>query len=206
MKVRIIEIGPAGLAQYALIPSRFWISTLLQVEEVTDGWGGLKLREVPVANPYWKDYDSYGELPTDWPALFDVSQWGFFLSVAGQKPAGAAAVAIDTPGCNMLDGRRDLAALWDIRIHPEYRGAGIALFKHIACWSRGRGCRQMKVETQNVNVPACRFYRQMGCHLGEIRGFAYAAHPALAHEVMLNWYLDLNVEGCKGELRKEPRV
>jgi len=49
----------------------------------------------------------------------------------------------------------------------------------------------MKIETQNVNVPACRFYQRMGAHLGEIRCYAYAAVPAVAHEVMLNWYLDL---------------
>ena len=49
----------------------------------------------------------------------------------------------------------------------------------------------MKVETQNVNVPACRFYQRMGCRLDEIRRFGYAGVPAVAEEVMLNWYLDL---------------
>lgn len=49
----------------------------------------------------------------------------------------------------------------------------------------------MKVETQNVNVPACRFYQRMGCQLGEIRLYSYAAVPAVAHEVMLNWYYNL---------------
>lgn len=49
----------------------------------------------------------------------------------------------------------------------------------------------MKVETQNVNVPACRFYQRMGCRLGEIRQYGYAAVPAVADEVMLNWYLEL---------------
>jgi streptothricin acetyltransferase len=49
----------------------------------------------------------------------------------------------------------------------------------------------IKVETQNVNVPACRFYQRMDCQWGEIRRFGYAAVPAVAQEVMLNWYLDL---------------
>lgn len=49
----------------------------------------------------------------------------------------------------------------------------------------------MKVETQNVNVPACRFYQRMGCQLGEIRLYSYAAVLAVAHEVMLNWYYNL---------------
>ena len=68
--------------------------------------------------------------------------------VIGQ-PVGGGAVAFDTTGVYMLEGRRDLAVLWDIRSHPVYRGVGIPLFRHAAGWSRKRGCRQMKVETQN---------------------------------------------------------
>ena len=50
----------------------------------------------------------------------------------------------------------------------------------------------MKIETQNVNVPACRFYQRLGCRLGEIHRYGYAAVRAVAGEVMLNWYLDLS--------------
>jgi hypothetical protein len=49
----------------------------------------------------------------------------------------------------------------------------------------------MKVETQNVNVPACRFYAAMGCTLGAVNLHAYAGHPKVGHEVMLLWYYDL---------------
>jgi len=144
-----------------------------------------------VERPYVKDYDSYGEIPTDWPRLFDVTNWGFFLAMDGERPVGAAAVAFATSGVVMLKARHDLAVLWDLRSLPSYRGVGIPLFRYAAEWSRKHGCRQMKVETQNVNVPACRFYQRMGCQLGEIRRFGYAAVPAVAHEVMLNWYYSL---------------
>ena len=50
---------------------------------------------------------------------------------------------------------------------------------------------QLKAETQNVNVAACRFYAAMGCRLGAIHRFAYAGQPHVAGEVMLLWYLDL---------------
>ena len=46
----------------------------------------------------------------------------------------------------------------------------------------------MKVETQNINVPACRFYARMGCELGTIDRFAY---PDLPGETQLLWHLDL---------------
>jgi GNAT superfamily N-acetyltransferase len=190
MPIDILEIGAARLDEYARVPIRFEVRSILQVELVEGGLGGMRLREIPVERPYIKDYDET-ERPTDWPGKFDVTSWAFFLALDGRVPVGAAAVAFDTTGVNMLESRRDLSVLWDIRVLPEARGAGIPLFRRAASWSRARGCRQMKAETQNVNVPACRFYQRMGCRLGEIHRFGYAAVPAVAHEVMLNWYLDL---------------
>jgi len=46
------------------------------------------------------------------------------------------------------------------------------------------------VETQNVNVPACRFYARMGCVLGGIHRFAY---PELPGEARLLWYKALRL-------------
>jgi GNAT superfamily N-acetyltransferase len=191
MPIEIEEIDPTQLERYGQVPSRYLVRTILQAELDTGGLGGIRLRQVPVPEPYEKDYDSYGELPTDWPSKFDVSRWGFFLAHAGQEPVAAAAVAFSTPGVFMLEERQDLAVLWDLRVRPQARGAGIPLFRHAARWARARGGRQLKIETQNVNVPACRFYQRMGAQLGEIRRFGYAAVPAVAHEIMLCWYLDL---------------
>jgi len=191
MPVQIIEVGPERLADYARVPIKFEVKSSLQVELVDGGLGGMLLHQVPVEKPYIKDYDSYGEYPVDWPERFDVTNWGFFLAMDGERPAGAAAVAFDTNGVIMLEARRDLGVLWDLRSHPAYRGVGAPLFRYATEWSRKRGCRQMKIETQNVNVPACRFYQRMGCQLGEIHRFGYAAIPAVAHEVMLNWYYNL---------------
>jgi GNAT superfamily N-acetyltransferase len=155
--------------------------------------GGLRLIEEAVTPPYVKDYDA-DESPIDWPKQFDTRRWVFFLALNGaHSPLGAAAVAYDTPGVNMLEARRDLAVLWDIRVHPDARGRGLGrrLFARAVDWARARSCRQLKIETQNVNVGACRFYRRMGCELGAIHRYGYAAHPDAAHEAMLLWYLDL---------------
>jgi GNAT superfamily N-acetyltransferase len=191
MGIQVKEITPQQLVDYAGIPSRVNVTSILEPDLVEGGLGGILLREVPLRSPYVKDYDSYGELPTDWPVRFDVSNWGFFLALAGGQPIGAAAVAFSTTGVFMLEERSDLSVLWDLRVRPSARGAGIPLFRHASEWSRLRGCRQMKIETQNVNLPACRFYQRMGARLGEVRRFGYAAVPAVAHEVMLCWYLDL---------------
>ena len=78
----------------------------------------------------------------------------------------------------MLGGRDDVAVLWDIRVSPRERGRGTgsALFRAAGDWAGARGFRWLKIETQNVNVPACRFYQKMGCTLGAIDRFAYPGH------------------------------
>ena len=103
---------------------------------------------------------------------------------------GGAVVAWNTPGVNMLEERDDLAVLWDLRVHPEHRrkGIGAQLFRHAAAWARAKGCRQLKVETQNINVPACKFYAKQGCYLGAVH---YGAYPEYPDEAQLLWYLDL---------------
>ena len=92
----------------------------------------------------------------------------------------------------MLEGRDDLAVLWDIRVSPKHRGQGIGrrLMDRVASWARVRQCRWLKIETQNTNVPVCRFYASCGCRLGGIHPGAYTDLP---DEVMLLWYLDLAV-------------
>ena len=103
---------------------------------------------------------------------------------------GGAAVAVDTPGLTMLEGRRDLAVLWDIRVSPDARrqGVGSTLFENVEAWALLHGCRQLKIETQNTNVPACRFYERQGCHL---RAIHRAVYPEFPEEVQLLWYKDL---------------
>jgi len=42
----------------------------------------------------------------------------------------------------------------------------------------------LKVESQNINVPACRFYDAQGC---ELRAVQHGAYPDLPDEVQLLW-------------------
>ena len=90
----------------------------------------------------------------------------------------------------MLEGREDLACLWDLRVHPDYRGKGVGhlLFSQAVEWARQKHCLRLKVETQNINVPACRFYARHGC---ELRGINRYAYGEALDETQLLWYLDL---------------
>lgn len=193
MGIEIREFGTEVLERYGKIPIWFRVESFLCVEEIDNGLGGLLLKEERLDEPYIKDYDDYEEEgPIRWAKRFDVSNWGFFLAFDGDEPVGGAVVAYRSPKVDMLEGRTDLAVLWDIRVHPDRRGEGIgtSLFQHAVRWARERNCRQLKIETQNINVQACRFYVSQGCHLGVIHRHAYM-DPRVAHETMLLWYLDL---------------
>ena len=65
---------------------------------------------------------------------------------------------------------------------------GFALLQAVEDWARARGCRQLKVETQNINVAACKFYARQGFVLAAVDRFAY---PTLPHEIQLLWYKNL---------------
>ncbi len=54
-----------------------------------------------------------------------------------------AVLAQRTPGVYMLEGRDDLAALWDIRVHPDARRDGIG---HMLFEAATREARQHTVD------------------------------------------------------------
>jgi len=107
MQAKIIEVGPERLGEYAGIPIKLEVKQRLEVELVEGGLGGMRLHQVEVEKPYVKDYDSYEDVPTDWPKKFDISNWGFFLAMVGERLAGGAAVAFNTNEVIMLEDRKD---------------------------------------------------------------------------------------------------
>jgi ribosomal protein S18 acetylase RimI-like enzyme len=147
----------------------------------------LSLRKI--SSSWTKDYDLI-EAPATWPDVFDVSRWAIFTAHQDGKRVGGAVAVHNTPELDMLEGRSDLAVLWDIRIAPDARRSGIgsALMHHVEAWARQNLCREMKVETQNINVPACSFYMRHGFAL---RAANYSAYPQFPDEVQLLWYKDL---------------
>jgi len=192
--VRIETIGAEALGTYAAVPMTLDIHTVLDVEPIDRGLGGLLLRERRLPCAWQKDYDSFAEGgPLEWGRQFDLSHWTFFLAMRDGRPVGGATVIAAAPDVLMLDGRTDLALLWDIRVHPDVRreGIGSQLFDRVVSWARDRGFAQLKIETQNVNVAACRFYAGKGAYLGRIDRFGYLGCPPVEGEVMLLWYVDL---------------
>jgi GNAT superfamily N-acetyltransferase len=192
MDMKISEEPIIAAAELARIPIAFEVESVFDVSALDGGLGGLVLSERRLDIPYVKNYDTMeGENPTQWSERFDVSNWGLIGAHSDGARVGGTVVAFNTAGINMLEGRKDLAVLWDIRVCPEARGRGVgsALFRAVEVWAAARGCSQLKIETQNINVPACRFYARQGCVLGAINRFAYHELP---DEVQLLWYKTLS--------------
>ena len=191
MTIELTEEPMTALPEYARIPIAFTVDRVLDVTSRVDEPGGFVLSERRLEDPYQKDYDAIeGEGPLLWARRFDLSHWALFTARVGARRVGGATVAFDTPGLTILEGRRDLAVLWDIRVATDARGQGVgsALFEEVEAWAQKHGCRQLKVETQNTNARACRFYERQGCTL---RAVHHAAYPELPEEIQLLWYKDL---------------
>ena len=189
MTVEVSEECAANLEDYARIRMSFEVKRVLDVVPLDDGLSGFRLSERELETPYLKDYDAIAS-PLQWPQFFDMSNWRFFVARSQGLRWGGAVVAFDTPGLTILEDRRGLAVLWDIRVASEVRGQGVgtALFRSVEKSAVAQGCVRLKVETQNINLPACRFYAKQGCVLGAIHRFAY---PEFPNEAQLLWYKDL---------------
>jgi ribosomal protein S18 acetylase RimI-like enzyme len=190
-EIREEAVTAETLAEYGRIPIAFEVDRVLDVRAVDGDGGGFRLEERSVPEPWVKDYDAIlGEGPTRWLTRFDVSSWGLLSAFAEDRRVGGAILVRDAPGTEVLCGPEAVVVLWDIRVRPERRGQGIGrrLFRAAEARAAARGCRLLKVETQNINVPACRFYAACGCRLGGIDRDAYREFP---DEVALYWFRDL---------------
>ena len=192
MDIQLSEAPLSALAELATVSTAFEVRRTLDVAVQDAGPDRFSLSERRLDVPYVKNYDAIeGEGPNHWARRFDLSNWGLILARAKGRCVGGAVMAFKTPGLAMLEDRSDLAVLWDIRVAPELRGQGVgsALFHAAEAWAAAKGCRQLKVETQNINLAACRFYARQGCTLGAIDRCAYREFPA---EVQLIWYKELS--------------
>ncbi|MCG7345674.1 GNAT family N-acetyltransferase [Sporosarcina sp. ACRSL] len=185
------EIDSSYFDQYDQIPMIVRVKSIYRLEKIECGLGGILFIESPVEE-YIKDLGVY-EKASQYADEFDITNWVFFMAFDNDIPIGAVTVASKTEGVQMLDGRDDMTVLWDIRIDDQYKqqGIGTKLFSMAVEWSRLNGFRQMKIECQNNNVPACKFYQKQGATLGKIDEYAYYNEAPVKDEVQLIWYVDL---------------
>jgi GNAT superfamily N-acetyltransferase len=190
-RVEILEENVASLVEYARIPIAFEVLALVDARLSASSSAAFVLDERPSPTPFVKDYDAIPDnTPLDWPRRFDVASWGFLAARLDGVRVGGATVVFRCPAVDMLDARDDLAVLWDIRVAPGARGQGIgsALLSAAERWAADRGAWWLRIETQNINAPACRFYARSGYALLAVNQGAY---PDLPQETQLLWYKEI---------------
>lgn len=189
MNITITEKPIEMLEKYSTIPIRFEVRSMYEVQG--DDPATAVLVEKPVPEPWIKDYDAIkGEEPIRWAEQWDISNWGMLVAQEDERWIGGCVLAYNTDGVHKLEGRDDITVLWDLRVHPDFRRQGIGkrLLAAACEWAKGRKCTELKIETQNINVNACKFYKKQGCQLYKINRHAYKNFP---DEIELIWSVTL---------------
>ena len=123
---------------------------------------------------------------------FSLSDYLDFLS----RPRRAVLLFLDADGVCL--GRARVRANWNkyaflediaVRAFARKKGVGAALFQAVCAWAKEEGLCGVALETQDVNLLACRFYQKMGMALGCADTFLYANFPETKTELALFWYL-----------------
>ena len=186
------EVNESFFSQYDEIPMLVHVNTVFIPKTVNSGLGGILFDEVNV-KPYTWDISHY-EIASDYAKEFDISNWAVFMAFDGDKAVGGVTAVSKTKEVRMLDNRDDLCALWDLRVDDAYKGMGIGtmLFKMVVDWSKSNELKQIKIESQTNNVPACKFYAKQGAVLRCFNEYSEIGNPhAREHEMSVIWYLDL---------------
>jgi GNAT superfamily N-acetyltransferase len=186
------QVDESYFKMYDEIPMLVQVNTVLLPSVVDNGLGGILFNEVNV-EPYTWDISHY-EVASDYTNDFDISNWAIFMAFNENKPVGGITAVSRTKEVRMLDNREDLCVLWDLRVNDEYKGMGIGtkLFEMVVDWSKTNNLKQIKIETQTNNVPACKFYAKQGAVLKFFNEYSEINNSdANEHEMQVIWYLDL---------------
>ena len=189
MEIRIDlleKISESDLDHYAEVSIEFVSDQKYEVRE-REG-GGFDLRLVDLPEAVRTDFDAH-EHPTAW-MKWDLRSAAMLRAYLDGRLVGGALVVRNMPKLNLLEGRKDLAVLWDLRVATDVRRQRIGgqLVREACRWARRKRCRQIKVESQNDNVRACTFYRKHGFRLSDAIAHAYREFP---EKLQLIWLRDL---------------
>jgi len=124
MKIEEVPVNRKTLLEQGTIPISYLVDAKIDVRRNGSGLEGFTFKEGEVEPAYIRDYD-LEEKPVDWLKICKIDHWQIFRAVEEGQITGATLVALKSPEIHMLDGRDDLALLWDMRVVPEKRRQGI---------------------------------------------------------------------------------
>lgn len=137
----------------------------------------LTLEDLPL--PYIKDFR--GEVtPAELQEYRQIAAEGLSIGAwDGDQPVGMGIASAQ-------EWNRTLW-IWEFHILPAYhhQGVGRQMMESLAENGRAAGMRTMRVETQNTNVPAIRFYRAVGFHTEGVDVSFYSNDDIVSGEVAI---------------------
>ena len=174
--VRIEPLQAAHVAPCRGLDGGFTVDARLRLR--LDG-DTIAYRVEPVA-PYGKRYRTDpGWDPAPWLAANPDA--AMFVALDYGEVAGYVMLSRDWTGLAQVD---DLC----VDRGRRRRGIGRALVAHAVDWARARSLPGIRLETQDVNVAACRLYAACGFVLHGFDRRLYAVDPAARSETALFWY------------------
>lgn len=189
MVIETRKITQTLLDEYSRVSIGFIADSIYELDRLYSGLEGIRLREISV-DRFEKNYDTESHNPSHLKKKFDTDNWRVITAVDQGEMIAGAIIAYNTNGINLLEGKQDLALLWDLRVNPDYRGQNIGtkIINEVKSWAIEQQCTRVKIETQNINVKACKFYVKQGAILTGYNMHCYNDNP---DEIQFIWTIYL---------------
>jgi ribosomal protein S18 acetylase RimI-like enzyme len=180
-----IELRPltdADVPRLTHIRPTYKSATILEVQRFGEGLAqGWQLAERTLPQPFDKGtmYDFDAERQADIRERLSRPD-ETYLRVADYEGLLVGVVDVELQAWN------DTAYVWNLMVDVNYRrnGIGRRLWHRARDFAKQSGVRALLIETQNTNIPACRFYERMGCRLVGLHETMYANRSAADAEGM----------------------
>ncbi|RPI78259.1 MAG: GNAT family N-acetyltransferase [Chloroflexi bacterium] len=175
MVIEIREINQSTLQNVNQVDGSFLVDSRLILTAV-DGHIQYTIEPVP---SYTKTYDIE---PLDYQTFIDNPNKTILFAYADDEVAGQIILRVNW---------NKFAYVEDIAVDLSFRrlGVGGLLMSRAIDWAREKNLPGIMLETQDINVPACRFYERCGFVMAGFDRLLYKATLPGSEEIALYWYL-----------------
>ena len=184
MRIELTEITEVNRDDFIFHPESFDVFGRLDPIYSNGRWA---YNEELFEKSYNKQYESYTSTQIG-HYLMDDDKTAYVISLNGDI-AGRILLQSSWNGYGHVE---------DLCVKKRYKrnGLGSELVAKGIEWGKKKGLSGLTLETQDVNLAACRFYHSIGFEIGGIDKFLYnRSKPEISHEIAVFWYYFNNKEG-----------